>query len=318
MTQSKGRLDEITGANFEMEMEVFGGSLDNLWFLWIAGIVASVQSLCQERRLQRHRPEDYGLLIVDEAHHACGVAKSYMNVIRHFQQNPSLKVLGVTATPDRADEMALGETFESVAFEFGVQDAIEGGWLVPVRQRLVTVADLDLSRVRTTAGDLNAADVEAIMKEEGMLHKVVSPTIELIGAQPTLVFAAGVEHAHKMAEIFNRHRAGMAVAIDGETNKDDRRHYLRQFRDGRIQVLVNCAVLTEGPTCRPSAISSWRGRPRAAACTLKSWAVARDRCRTPGSTTTTKMPTRGVWRLPSRASLIAWSSILSATAVGIS
>jgi superfamily II DNA or RNA helicase len=243
--QSKGRLDEMTGASFEIEMAEYSAASGGGMFR-SPGIVASVQSLCQDRRLMKHDPADYGLLIIDEAHHAAGCAKSYMSIVRHFSKNPSLKILGVTATPDRADEMALGETFDSVAFEFGVQDAIEGGWLVPVRQRLVTVGDLDLSRVKTTGGDLNAAELEAVMTEESMLHKVVSPSIELIGDQPTLVFAAGVSHAHQMADIFNRHRQGMAVAIDGETEKEKRRHYLRQFKDGRIQVIVNCAVLTEG------------------------------------------------------------------------
>lgn len=47
----------------------------------------------------------------------------------YYRQNPALKVLGVTATPDRADEAALGQVYESVAFDYEISDAIGDGWV---------------------------------------------------------------------------------------------------------------------------------------------------------------------------------------------
>src|SRR5215813_12088037 len=73
-------------------------------------VVSSVQTQYAGRngntRMKRFDPNDFSLLIVDEAHHY--TAKSYRKVLDYYKQNPNLKVLGVTATPDRADEQALG------------------------------------------------------------------------------------------------------------------------------------------------------------------------------------------------------------------
>jgi superfamily II DNA or RNA helicase len=195
-------------------------------------------------RKGRFDPNDYGLVIVDEAHHA--TAGSYRSVLNYYTQNPDLKVLGVTATPDRADEEALGQVFETVAFDYEILDAINDGWLVPIEQQMVYVEGLDYSRIRTTAGDLNGKDLNEVLTREEALHSIASPTIEIVGNSKTLVFTAGVQQAERLAEIFNRHRPGAAAFVSGETPTDERRGILRDFAGGQIQILCNCGVLTEG------------------------------------------------------------------------
>jgi superfamily II DNA or RNA helicase len=73
-------------------------------------LLASVQTLCSgrngARRMHKFSPHNYGLLVIDEFHHA--TAASYRAVIDYFKANKDLKILGVTATPERADEEALG------------------------------------------------------------------------------------------------------------------------------------------------------------------------------------------------------------------
>lgn len=172
---------------------------------------------------------------------------SYRKVLDWYAQgNPDLHILGVTATPDRADEEALGQVYETVAFDYEITDAIRDGWLVPITQKMVHVEGLDFSACRTTAGDLNGADLARVMEDEKMLHKVVSPAVEIIGNRRTLVFAASVVHAERMAELFNRHRPGMAAWVCGKTDPDERKRILADFAGGRVQVVANCAVLTEG------------------------------------------------------------------------
>lgn len=211
--------------------------------------VASVQSLNSRSksgtyRFEKFHPDDFGLLLTDEAHHA--TAASYRRVYDWFHQNPNLRHLGVTATPDRADEEALGQIFDSVAYEYQILDAIGDGWLVPIEQQFVHVEGLDLSGCKSDRNDLKDGDVARVMAAEGLLHKVVHPTIELAGDRATLVFAASVEHAHKMAEIFNRHKPRSAVAIDGTTDKEERRSILRRYSQGEYQYLVNMGVFLEG------------------------------------------------------------------------
>jgi len=80
-------------------------------------------------RMTRFDPYDFGLVICDEAHHF--TAKSFTKVLNHYRQNPDLKILGVTATPDRADEAALGQVFQSDAYDYEILDAINDGWFAP-------------------------------------------------------------------------------------------------------------------------------------------------------------------------------------------
>jgi superfamily II DNA or RNA helicase len=211
-------------------------------------VVASVQSLTSKRRdkyrFEKFDPFEFGLLMIDEAHHA--TAPTYRKVIDWFYQNNDLRLLGVTATPDRTDEEALGQVFDSVAFEYGILDAVNDGWLVPIEQQFVHVEGLDLSGCKSHKNDLQDSDVAKVMQQEGLLHKVVDPVIRLAGDSPTLVFAASVEHAHRMAEIFNRHKPGSAHAIDGGTDKEIRRSQLKAFSRGEFQYLVNMGVFLEG------------------------------------------------------------------------
>lgn len=211
-------------------------------------VVSSVQTLNSTRRgrlrMEKFNPSEFGLLVIDEAHHS--TAPTYRRVIDWFYRNRELKLLGVTATPDRTDEEALGQIYETVAFEYGIQDAIGDGWLVPIEQQFVHVEGLDLSGCRSDKNDLKDIDVARVMNQESLLHKVVDPVVQLAGDSPTLVFAASVEHAHKMAEIFNRHKPASAVAIDGTTDKEIRREQLRAYARGEFQYLVNMGVFLEG------------------------------------------------------------------------
>jgi superfamily II DNA or RNA helicase len=193
-------------------------------------------------RMQKFMREDIGLVIVDEAHHA--VAETYRRILNYF--GPMAKILGVTATPDRADEEALGQIFQTVPFSYQISDAINDGWLVPIEQRFVFVEELDFSNVRATAGDLNEGDLEKLIREEKTLHRIAGPTIELAEDRPVLAFTPGVSSAERLAEIFNRHRSGSAVCITGATPRERRRHEIQNFQSGRRQYLVGCGVFLEG------------------------------------------------------------------------
>jgi superfamily II DNA or RNA helicase len=70
-------------------------------------------------------------VICDEAHHA--MSDEWQKVLQHFS---SAKVLGVTATPDRADKKNLGGYFQNVAFEIGLLELIGEGYLCPLPIRL--------------------------------------------------------------------------------------------------------------------------------------------------------------------------------------
>ena len=244
--QARDKIQRVTGLQADVEMGEYradGGLFDAARV-----VVSTIQTQCSGGdgggRMAKFDPQRFGVLIIDEAHHA--TSPSYRRVIDYYRTNSALKVLGVTATPDRADEEALGQVFQSVAFDYEVQDAIHDGWLVPIQQQMVHVDGLDYSSIRTTAGDLNGGDLAAVLEAEKNLQQIASASVDIIGQRRALVFTASVKSAEMTAEIFNRHRANMAAWVCGKTDKEERRKILARFAAGKIQVVCNCGVLTEG------------------------------------------------------------------------
>lgn len=245
--QARDKISRVTKLRCDIEMGEYSADENSL--LGRAPVVVStIQTLTSGGdgggRMGKFDPAKFGVLIVDEAHHAA--APSYKRVLNYFQSNPKLKILGVTATPDRADEQALGQVFQTVAADYEILDAINDGWLVPIQQQMVNVQGLDFSSIRTTAGDLNGADLAAVMEAERNCHEIAGASIDIIGSKRALVFTSSVKHAEMTAEIFNRHQPGMAAWVCGKTDKDERRKILKDYADGNLQVVANCGVLTEG------------------------------------------------------------------------
>ena len=244
--QARDKIQRVTGLSADVEMGEYRS--DGGLFGSARVVVSTIQTQCSGGdgggRMSKFDPSQFGLLIIDEAHHA--TSPSYRRVIDYYRTNPALKVLGVTATPDRADEEALGQVFQSVAFDYEVLDAIHDGWLVPIEQQMVHVEGLDYSDVRTTAGDLNGGDLAAVMEAERNLQPMASASLAIIGQRRALVFTSSVKAAEMTAEIFNRHRPEMAAWVCGKTDREERRRVLADFAAGKVQVVCNCGVLTEG------------------------------------------------------------------------
>lgn len=211
-------------------------------------VIATVQtlnsSLGDRTRMSRFNPMDFGVLIGDEIHH--GTAPGWRNVINYMRQNPNLRFLGITGSADRLDQEALGQICDSVAFDYEILDLIHWGWLVPVEQQFVTISGLDFSHMRTTAGDLNGADLAAVMESENNMQGVAAASIEIVKDKRTIVFTSSVKQAEVISNIFNRHKAGISDWVCGKTNRDVRREILSKFETGQVQIVCNCGVLTEG------------------------------------------------------------------------
>ena len=246
ITQAADKIQRVTGLEAQIEMgeyhvQTYFGQMPPV-------VVSTVQTHCAGGdglgRMSKFDPQDFGLVVIDEAHHA--TAGTYRRCIDWYRQNPACKVLGVTATPDRADEAALGQVFDAVAYEYGVLEAIQNGWLVPIEQQMVTVGSLDFSSVRTTAGDLNQGDLAEVMENERNLQGIAAPTVEICGDRRAIIFATTVEQAERLAEILNRYKPDKAAWLCGKTDKEDRRNMLADFKAGRLQYVVNVGVLTEG------------------------------------------------------------------------
>jgi superfamily II DNA or RNA helicase len=189
--------------------------------------------------------------------HNC--AKSYRSIYKYFQQNPHLKELFVTATPKRADKKGLHNVCDSVAYEMNLRTALDEAWLVPIRQKFVTVHGLSLSDCRTRGGDFIDSDIEQAFlglpeDEQRLLHEVAGPVVKEAKGERAIVFCAGKEHALKLTAAFNSYDGIEAGAVFGDTEPLERQAIFENFASGLINVLVNVMVCTEGYDCPSIAV----------------------------------------------------------------
>jgi len=210
-------------------------------------VVASVPTLGRRgsKRLQRLDPNRFLLVVVDEAHHA--TAATYKRVFEYFgvfeADTPKLLV-GFTATPKRGDGQGLDAVFQEIVFSRSLPEMIQAGYLAPVAGYRIDT-DIDLSRVKTRMGDFVASHLSQTVNIGPRNELVVKVFRAKLKDRQTLCFCVDVAHTHSLADAFNR--AGIpAGAVSGDMDRADRFKVLADFHAGRIQVLANCMVLTEG------------------------------------------------------------------------
>jgi superfamily II DNA or RNA helicase len=185
----------------------------------------------------------YRLVIIDECHHA--TAAQYTRVIAALREaNPDVLLLGLTATPGRADGTALDRVFDVVAYEKNIFDLVNRGWLVPPRGFDVPI-DIDLDQEETENGDYVVTQLSKLMNKPPVIRAVVEAWRAHGLDRKFLVFAVDVQHAHALAAEF-RDAGYAALAVDGSMKKKERRAALDAFRQGQVKLLVSCNVLSEG------------------------------------------------------------------------
>lgn len=206
-------------------------------------VFGSVQTLCREDRLAEFDPFDFAAVIIDEGHRA--VAKSYRIVLDHFKKNPRIRVLILTATPKRKDNVALGNVCDSVAYTYSPRAAIDEGWIVPLRFFRRTVEDLDFSTVRQKGADLDLEEVERLLMEEKPLHAVCASLAEDRG--PTVIFCPGVLVARAYSALMDkRYRRERSAVLWQDSSQQEREQVGKQLAAGDIDYLFNCDLVTEG------------------------------------------------------------------------
>jgi superfamily II DNA or RNA helicase len=208
--------------------------------------VASIQTIghaSQKRLKALIEKGPYQVVVIDEAHHAVGA--QYTKVIAALRAaNPAMLLMGMTATPGRADGIALDRVFDVVAYEKNTFEMIRDGWLVPPHGFQVQI-DIDLDKVDVGDGDYVVTQLSKMMNTPPVNRAVVEAWRAHGHDRKCIVFAVDIAHAHALAQEFND--AGHpAAAIDGKMKKKDRHEVLNRFREGSIKLLVNCNVLTEG------------------------------------------------------------------------
>jgi len=209
-------------------------------------VIASVPTLARNGgRLSRLQPDEFSIIVVDEAHHA--VAPSYRRIFDHFglfESCVSRYLIGFTATPRRGDKQGLGEVFEEVCYARDLREMIVGRYLCPITGWRVDT-DLSLDNVKVRHGDFLESQLARVVNTPLRNHLLVKAYQDFAAGRRAIVFCVDVAHAKDVHHAFAE--AGIrAEPVWGELSRDQRRSTLARFSAGEIDVVTNCNLLTEG------------------------------------------------------------------------
>ncbi len=180
------------------------------------------------------------LIIADEAH--LSMAKSWKTVIDFYDTY----TVGTTASPLRLDGKPLGDLYSSLVEdeETTVKALIKNKRLAPYEYYSIP-NDLDFSDLKLQCGDYKIADLEKKMMSSQLYGDIVQSYEKYAKGKQALCFCVSIKHAKAVAEAFCE--AGYkAASIDGKMKPADREATMNAFRNGEIQVLTNCSIISEG------------------------------------------------------------------------
>ena len=132
---------------------------------------------------------------MDEAHHAR--AQTYWDFIA---ANPQAFVLGVTATPWRADGKGLGTMFTDMVIAAGVQELIADGYLIP--PKMYAPSTPDLAGLKILAGDYKNDDLAERCDLADLIGDIVLHWKKLATGRATVCFAVNVAHSQHIVSQF--------------------------------------------------------------------------------------------------------------------
>ncbi|MCV7251828.1 DUF3427 domain-containing protein [Mycobacterium hackensackense] len=206
-------------------------------------VFASIQSLTAEKLSQIDRGH-FDVVVVDEFHHAQAV--SYRRLLDHVAP---VELLGLTATPERADGVDVREFFGGrVAAELRLWDALEQNLLCPFHYFGIHDGT-DLETLQWTRGRYDLAELSNVYTGNDARARIVLDQLRDkvvdVGGMRALGFCVSVEHAHYMAEKFNA--AGVpARAVSAETSTFERHSALAALRNCEINALFAVDLFNEG------------------------------------------------------------------------
>lgn len=187
---------------------------------------------------------------IDEAHHA--TSDSYFQLDSMY---PDSIIIGLTATPCRTDGRGLGKFFDCLIEVATPQELIDMGFLVDTN--IVAPRLPDLKGIKTVRGDFEEKELQKRM--EPMIGDLVRDWKQYAADRSTLVFAVTVAHSVWIKERFDNH--GISCEhVDAQTPMEKRDHIFDDFLNGRLQVLTNVGIATEG-TDLPIASCAILARP---------------------------------------------------------
>ena len=196
--------------------------------------VAMIQTLV--RRLSTVRRPD--IIIADEFHHVLP-ENSHGRALAYWKEVPRI---GLTATPCRMDGRGLHETADDLILGPTISELVKGGFLsYPV----LFAPPGPATDYHVRRGDFDTDEQEKAMSARSIVGDVISHYRKHFNGLPAICFCVNVEHSRLMARQFSD--AGyLSLPVYGDMPRDAREEALIGLRQGKVQVVTSCDLISEG------------------------------------------------------------------------
>ena len=207
--------------------------------------VMSIQWLSRNRKEADREPD---LIVIDEAHHA--LAETYREL---WDRYPDARKLGMTATPCRLNGRGFTGLFDTLITSWSIEEFIGKGWLsvfdyVSIRANSKEQRLIDTLKKRGEDGDYQVKEMNEVLNRQSGIGRLYESLERYAAGKKGIVYAVSIAHARQIAAYYTAH--GMrTVAIDSKTPAPERKKQVEEFRQGRIKVLVNVDIFSEGFDC---------------------------------------------------------------------
>ena len=198
--------------------------------------VVSIDTLV--RRLDETKPPDF--LIVDECHHlgAAGWTK-----VHEWAEKAGAYIVGLSATPWRLDRKGLDRFFVEMVQGPTVKWLIENNYLS--RYRIFAPSAPNLENMKLVGGDYDKSALEQVMDDKILYGCAVDNWLKIADGKKTIAFCPSVKVSENLAASF-REIGTPCEHLDGGTNKGRRQQVIKDFADGKIQIISNVGLFGEG------------------------------------------------------------------------
>ena len=210
-------------------------------------LFAMIQTLSSRQLVGKLGPGYWAMVVVDEAHHV--PAPTFDAFVREIRP---ARLLGLTATPERADGRSLNMYFDarpdgSPACSLRLWDALEQQLLCPF-EYFATSDDVDLRNVEWgRAGEMQQLGriIGASEIRARSVLRAIEHYVDDLGAMKAIAFCVSVEHARFMASAFQK--GGLsAFALTGHDDQDTRDQAIRRLETGEVKIVCTVNLFNEG------------------------------------------------------------------------
>lgn len=210
--------------------------------------VASIQTLTHHSNISAVQELNVDFVIIDEAHHS--MANSYHKL---WDIYGDAKKLGVTATPWRMNNSGFSSIYDRIILSKPIKDFIAEGWLSPyeyysisnssnLKEKINAIDEFDIE------GDYKTSALERVMDNASIRAQLLKSYETLAKGKKGIIYSISRKHSDHICEEFKA--AGVnIVRIDSKTPRDERRLYVKRFKEGKIDIIVNVDIFSEGFDC---------------------------------------------------------------------